>query len=813
MITVHYHRYDSDYEGVGLWTWDAGNPSNPQAVEIFPEGSDEFGPFFRFNQNGYSAVGMIPRLRQDWNSKDGGDRVWTPEHGNEVWIVSGSDRLHEDRPDVAPRLDSAYLDSDCTIHARLSHAIPLGRLSPAIFSIRTAKGATVPISGVRAMDPFSGRARRLEITTDAYLSVDATAMLLLDGYRPVEIVPRHLSMDADSFRYGGELGAVYTPTHTIFRLFSPRARAARVAIYDRAIGHDGRTEHVMEPIGQGVWEATVWGDLLNKHYTFVVTGKDKRKSVEAVDFYCHCTTGDDGRGKIVDLRHLDPAGFRQRPRPAACPSPTDAIIYEMHVRDFTIADDSGVRESLRGKYLGAAERGTRTPDGKHRTGIDHLADLGITHVQLLPVQDFDNDEDKPTYNWGYMTANFFSPEGWFATDIRSDARIREFKQLVAAFHDAGIRVILDVVYNHTGEQATFEKLAPGYYHRMRPDGSFWNGSGTGNEFRSESHLGRKLILDSCRHWIEEYRVDGFRFDLMGLVDIETMIEVKKLLHAIDPTLLLYGEPWAALGQDGVGIARITYKDVAAGTGIGCFNDNFRNALKGSPDGSDAGYIHDGSHRGGVIDGIRGGLDWAAHPAEAIQYADCHDNLTLWDKTALVLPNETPEEHMKMQMLAVGILGVSQGVMFLHGGVEFARTKGGNHNSYNAPDAVNQFEWHRLDAHHDLHQYTRAIIRLRRAHPLFRLATREEVDKRLHFLDGCCSHPAAIAFRIDGRGVPGESWREALVLINPLSTDIEFNVPDGKWNVYIQGMNHGMDPLFEDEGQVYVPARSITLLAR
>ncbi len=809
---------DGDYRDVGVWIWNASGSEEPQGREIFPTGNDEFGPWFQIDENQFETgalenrIGFIPRLKKNWRFKDGGDRFWTRSLGDEVWIVSGDQEIHLSRPDIAPRVEAAYHDAEKLITIVLSHPISLGRLVPSTFQIKCATGPLVKVAGVRATDAHDGIARRIELDLGENIPAGGEVMVLIDGYRPGTLMPRHLQLDIDSLYTKRELGAYCFSDHTIFRLFSPAAHRAWVYLYPTRTGSDDQREELaMNLVGHGLWEAYAWGDHAGLFYSCAVECNGDGERTEAVDFYACCTTGHDGRGLIVNPRSLDPSGFRPVHRPPFSGKPTDAVIYEVHVRDFTIDPMSGIERKDRGKFLGMARRDTQVK-GHHRvSGLDHLLQLGVTHVQLLPVQDFDNDESDNVYNWGYMTSNFFSPDGWYASDYRNESKIREFKKLVKTLHDAGLRVVMDVVYNHTGVNATFEQLNPGYYHRMREDGTFWNGSGTGNEFRSEAPMGQKFIVDSCLYWVNEFGVDGFRFDLMGLIDLETMIAVRDAVQAVDPTILVYGEPWAATGPDGAGIGRIVYKDVIAGTGIGAFNDHFRNALKGAPDGPEPGYIHDASNPGSVKAGIQGSIhDWSSQPGEAIQYADCHDNLTLYDKSAEACPEATETELIEMQRLAIGILAISQGVCFFHGGVEFARTKGGNHNSYNAPDSVNAFHWQRCAEHEILVDYTTAMIALRRSHPVFRLTTREEIDARLVFEDTLSPDPSAIYLSLNGENLKNETWKKTLVLINPHPTDMTFPLPPGRWKIHIQGWRVSTKGILDVQENVPVPARGLVI---
>lgn len=670
------------------------------------------------------------------------------------------------------------------------------------------------MEGVRALDPSGGVAHMVELVLREKADREHELVVLVHGFRSGVIDIRGVCTPAFEDVTDIELGALCTAEQTTFRVFSPDSQAVYIVLYREATGDSGRDSRRMEHTGNGIWELTIPGDLHGKHYMVYVDTDGPLTRREVVDIYTRCATGHDGRGKIVDPRRLDPENFRPIQRPENIARPTDAVIYEAHVRDFTISQNSGVSTEHRGKYLGMVQHRTRLPGSNIQTGIDHLVELGVTHVQLLPVQDFENDEVKGPYNWGYMTVNFWSPEGWYASDPRTDSRIGELKELVKRFHDAGIRVVMDVVYNHTGHTSCFESIAPNYFHRMREDGSLWNGSGTGNEFRSESPMGRQFIVECCKYWVEEYGIDGFRFDLMGLIDKETMERVREELLSVDPTLLVYGEPWAAVGPEDTGLGKVLYKDNVAGTGIGCFNDNFRNALKGSPDGDEPGYVQNASHRDGVKKGIQGAIhDWAAQPGEAIQYADCHDNLCLWDKLELSTGIEDEAVLARMQRLAIGILAVSQGCMFLHGGSEFGRTKGGNHNSYNAPDSVNAFNWNLKKQHHDIFVYTQGMIAIRRGHPIFRLASREEIDRRLKFRDDLCPDSTCIAFTLDGSALEGESWQTVAVLINPTEHDLEFKLPEGNWLIYVQGASASIDPILPVCDSIPVAARTLAVIAR
>ncbi len=820
-VVVHYHRYDGDYERAGLWTWDGRNQEDPDDQEVFVSGRSEYGVYFVINQDLYGndnseaeRIGIIPRLRENWNEKDGGDRFWTPSMGQQIWLIGTDPNIYTSEPDTSPKITATYVDGANVMTLVLSHAVDRDDFLSKNINVTSSAGNDLKIDEVRSLEGNKSRLFQIELE-EPLEAVYAAHKVQVEGYDPAISVARKALDDRSLFYTEDKMGTLYSKNQTTFRIFSPMADKMELLLFEEASSSSPSEELEMEKRSDGVWELSVEGDLEGVHYAYRFSS-DRYGTHLANDPHATNTTGDDGYARITDIRAQDPEGFRPVIRPEYGDSPTDAVIYEVHVRDFSIDPDSGVPAELRGKYLGMAMTGTHLPEKPTiSTGIDHLLELGITHVQILPLHDFDNDEDNTIYNWGYMTAFFNSPEGWYSTEIQGATRVHELKTLVHELKKAGIGVILDVVYNHTGVQNTFEKLAPKYYHRFQPDGTMWNGSGTGNEFRSEAPMGRQYIVDSCRYWVEEYGFDGFRFDLMGLIDLETMKEVKRELQSIYPNVLVYGEPWAAAGPDGVGIDRITYKDVVRGSGVGAFNDHFRNALKGEPDGSNPGYVQNGSRSGEVKAGIEGGInDWTEHPWESINYATCHDNLTLWDKLLVSTGNTTEEELRRMQMLTFGILSVSQGVLFFHAGSEFARTKQGNHNSYNAGDDINLIDWSRKVDYREIFEYYRDFIALRREHPVFRLSTRGEVTSRLTFHEGNLPASETIVFHLDGTDLDGEEWNDVLVFINPTSQELEFKIPvSGKFDVYAHGTDVSTESLQSVEESLSVEAKSLTLIAR
>ncbi len=778
IVTVHYHRFDGQYLEAGLWTWDPFEKRTPADNDLLPVGQDAFGLVFQLDRGLYGdgadtpRIGLLPRLAEDWNRKDGVDRFLTPDHGKEIYLIGGRQTLYTEAPDITPHINAVFFDSATKIEIELTH--PTDSVPEGIQILRDASDP-VPFSGAQLADRTRivvETSERLDIDTHSYEAVIPSLG------RPVKGVPRGMLDDREAFYSpDARLGIEFSQEQTVFRVFAPTASKASVVIYDAATGDAGRKVESMHKTGRGIWEFTASGNMEGRFYNYIFEGPGLDPTTEVVDIYAINTVDSTRRARITDLEKTNPPGWRSDQRGPEVKSPVDIVVFEMHVRDFTIAENSGVEN--KGLYTGFAEPGTRlTLDPSVATGLDHLVELGVTHVQLLPVQDFQNEEAANRYNWGYITNAFNSPEGMFASNIHDESRIRELKVLIKALHDRGIGVILDVVYNHTGEGAFFNATVPEYYYRMMPDGTYANGSGCGNEFRSEAPMARKYIIDSLRFWVEEYGVDGFRFDLMALLDIETMRQAETELRKVRPDIILYGEPWQAGGSP---LKEQTDKNTIRGTGIGAFNDEFRNALKGSPDGEGQGFIQRGFERGAVEKGMEGSHQtWAANPAQTINYMTCHDNLVLYDKLQISRTDASEQDIIGMMKLGYFVLFTAQGVPFFHGGEEFARTKFGDHNSYEAPDSVNQVDWALKKQNRELNDYVRKLIALRKAHPLFRLRTAEEISKRVQFHHAPTGD--TILATIDGRDLPGETWKRVCLLINGGEDVREFTLPEGRWQV-------------------------------
>lgn len=779
LITIHYHRYDEDYDNVGIWTWDGHHKRTPEPNEIFEVGRDDYGPILQIDRGLYGEkgdsekIGLLPRLAGDWNRKDGDDKYWRAEMGHEIYLIGGRNQIWTQRPDTGPQVITAYIDTPSKLVVELSRPVRAEEATAEKITITDDQGQQqLPASTRLVPKPGKAASNEIELWTSAPLDISARSYsVTVQGFAgTARVVPRGVLDDPNLFSDAAAvLGATYSPQATTFRVFAPTARAAEVVIYDEPTGSKGRKTYPLRRGLKGIWEGQVQGDLEGKFYVFRFESEVQSPEREVLDIYCVNAVHSSQRARITDLSRTNPPGWEQTKRGPVVESPVDMVIYEMHVRDFTIAPNSPASPQHRGKYLGFAE------------AADHLLELGVTHVQLMPIQDFENDEASTNYNWGYVTTAFNSPEGWFASNINDDSRIREFKQLVAALHERGIGVILDVVYNHTANSAPFNYTVPRYYYRFLPDGSYSNGSGCGNDFRSEAPMARKYIIDSLKYWVQEYGIDGYRFDLMALIDLDTMLQAERQLRAINPHIVLYGEPWSAGGKQVP--VRGANKQTIRGTKIGAFNDGIRNALVGSPfDKAHTGFIQDGSSVNELKRYIEGGWRvWADSPAQAINYMSCHDNYVVWDKLKLSKPGATEQELIDMMKLGYLLLFTAQGVPFIHGGEEFARTKQGHHNSYDAPDEINQVDWSLKKKHHDLFTYVRDLIALRKAHPIFRLRAKQQIAAWLKFHD--TTDPNTLMWTLDGSALDNEPWKQVCVLVNAADhMSADFALPSGAWHV-------------------------------
>ena len=593
------------------------------------------------------------------------------------------------------------------------------------------------------------------------------------------------SNDFDNyFSYDGELGALYEKEGTLLRVWTPTAKSVEVWIYadDSFKGPSTKIEMVQKP--KGIFEAYLPGDQHGTIYVYKILFLNNRESI-SVDPYARATTVNGMKSVIADLNRTNPDGWGERL--PAFGLPEEAIIYELHIRDFSISETSGIVN--KGKFLGLTEKNTQNASGR-KTGLDYLIDLGITHIQILPMFDYATVDEanltEPQYNWGYDPLNYNVPEGSYSTDpFDPFNRIFELKQMIRTLHDNGLRVIMDVVYNHVYDpkDQALERTVPGYFYRYNADGSLANGTGVGNDTASERHMMRKYIIDSVKYWAKEYHLDGFRFDLMGIHDSVTMNAIREALDKIDPSIIIIGEGWemsTPLPED----LKASQRNAQAMPRIAHFNDSIRVALKGSDfgDEKDRGFISGKNYLEDLLlRNIKGAMHLSSHssyvdPEQVIQYVEAHDNLTLYDKLLRSNPDDSEEVRIKRHTLATSIVLLSQGVPFIHGGQEFLRTKAGVANSYQSPDEINQFEWERVTTFQESVAYVKGLIALRKSEYLFRLHTHEEIDAHFTMLS---ENFNIIAFSLTN------SEKKYIVIFNGNRSDVIFRIQKGKYAILVE----------------------------
>ena len=619
---------------------------------------------------------------------------------------------------------------------------------------------------------------------------------------------------------GSDLGAVWSKSKTAFRLWAPTAKSVKVNLYKS--GNPGVEDLIdqieMKSAVAGTWTAEVKGDLNGTYYTYTVELEEGIR--EACDPYARTTGVNGQRAMVIDLDSTNPEGWAADRDPNAGKNITDAIIYELHVRDLSLDPSSGVKN--KGKFLGIIEEGTHTPDGIP-TGLDHIKSMGATHLHLLPSYDYGSvDEahlDIPQFNWGYDPVNFNVPEGSYSTDpFHGEVRVKEMKQMIQGLHQNGISVIMDMVYNHVydGETFCFNRIVPEYFSRTR-NGHYSNGSGCGNDTASERSMVHKYIVDSVLYWADEYHVDGFRFDLVGLIDVDTINELVSTVRAKHPNVIFYGEGWSMATE-------LTKPDVAMTTQYNAwqtpefafFSDTLRDVLRG--------YVFD-DHAYGYVAGAQGQEDalkvcfmgrpdWCPSPTQTVNYASCHDNMSLFDRLTLSTPHASFPERVRMNNLAAAIYLLSQGVPFMQAGEEILRSKplpggGFEHNSYCSPDSVNCIKWNDLskEVYAKNADYYRGLIAFRKAHPTLRLTSHEAVQEQIHVLEGL--EPNVVGFHL--RGSVDDPATGIIVLYNANKTPTTVELPKGRWNVCIADQTAGTESIMTVEGGVSVAPISATVL--
>ncbi|MFP4662048.1 MAG: type I pullulanase [Halanaerobiales bacterium] len=869
-VRLHYHRYDSDYKGWGLHLWGNGydGPAVSWANAVAISGFDDYGAYWDIPYK--EGVGDLNFIIHKGDLKDpDGDRVYPdPDQNKEIWAVSGDSTAYTDPEEAVAASNNRIVQA--TIVGKRELIVEFRNEIDKPIYIKAAAYSWVPMAKLDTSE-----APLYRLTTRGDLDLSKKYKIECGEMTAYTILSPQLIDDIMS--YSGELGANYSEEETVFKIWAPLADRVVLNLYKEADSEESDSEEPYLQIdmipgdfpynsnndksindslntsNKSVWSVSVEGDLAGVFYQYTVIRGEEEKIV--LDPYARSmaafnSNGSDkvGKAAVVDLSQTNPDGW-ENDNYVKLEDQEDAVIYEMSVRDYTISSDSGVADQKKGTYLGFIEK------------IPHLVNLGVTHVQLMPVVNFYYGDEfdrsfenigsagEANYNWGYDPHNYFTPEGWFSLNpANPHTRVRELKTLVKALHDAGIGVVLDVVYNHTAKTSTFEDIVPGYYYRRTPEGAFSNGSGCGNDTASERTMMRKLMIDSATYWVDEYHIDGFRFDLMGLHDERTMAELAAAVRAINPDAVLHGEGWNMnttlpvedryiKGDNESGQrSLLEYDDIAA-----VFSDTIR-------DGIIQPSAFAPADQGGFVQGVRGNEtrirtgvigSMASFPAElpiltspydrfvddpeeVINYVSCHDGRTLWDKINISAADASHEEKIRMHKLANAIVFTSQGKAFIHGGVEMLRSKpdpnradGIDHNSYDSGDMTNQIIWLNREEYRGVYEYYRGLIELKKSHEAFRMETMEEIIQGLVFIP--VDSENLVAFRLieqDGN----DDWKEIVVIYNSnrAARTVRVEGVDSNWKVVVDGENAGVEELINteveiDKGVVRVPAISAVVI--
>lgn len=803
VLKLHYHREDGNYTGWDAWLWEEGGDGAAYAFE------EEDGEMVATKEitPGITSVGFIIRTA-DWAKDIDADQfidISEMVSGTvHIYVESGVEGYTKEYGEDAvtgTKLSKArYDDKTQTINVRMTGKVD-GDLK-STFSVTGSEGE-IPIKDVTSNQQFE-----YAVSMEEPLDLTKNYQILFEGNEYNVVMPNIYSSEEFENEYtykGTDLGATWSSEKTTFRVWAPTADSVKVNLYKSGTEEtDDLIEQLdMQSDVNGTWVAEKDGDLNGVYYTYTVLINGTES--EACDPYARTTGVNGKRAMVIDLDSTDPEGWDNDTNPHAGENYTDAVIYELHVRDLSSDESSGIKNT--GKFLGLIETGTKTESGIS-TGLDHIKDLGITHLHLMPSYDYGSvDEtklDSPQFNWGYDPVNYNVPEGSYSTDpYNGEVRVKEMKQMVQGLHENGISVVMDVVYNHVynASEFCFNKIVPGYFSRIDEEGKYSNGSGCGNDTASEREMVRKYIVESVKYWSDEYHIDGFRFDLVGLIDTQTINEIVEEVHKDNPDVIFYGEGWTldtSLTKDGYTMA--TQTNSAQTPDFAYFNDTLRDGLKGSVfENSEVGYV---SGADGLENTIKqcfmGAADWCSSPSQTINYASCHDNLTLMDRIARSTLNAKNDERIHMNNLSAAIYMTAQGIPFMQAGEEMLRTKlkaSGEYdeNSYSSPDSVNSLKWDTLNEqeYQKTYNYYKGLIEFRKAHPALRMTNAEDVAANITAVEGLDKN--VTAFEIKG-GANGDSADGIFIIFNPNNENTTVTLPDGVWNVCINGEKAGTNVL-------------------
>lgn len=809
-LRLHYHREDGNYDGWDVWFWIDQGSAYP-----FAEENGEMIATFTF-QPGATQVGYIVR-KGDWEAKDIGEDQFIDVTGVlagtlEVYVesgVKGHTVVKGEDVVCGVAVVSAAYNGELTVTVKTS-AEPEGELTAGTFAITDGE-AYAEIENAEKTGECV-----YTLTLAAPLDMAKSYRIVLQEKEYDLDMPDYYAMPAFEEKYtyaGNDLGATYTAEKTTLRVWAPTASAVCVNLYtngDPAVEPESAERVDMTPAENGTWVAELPGDRNGTYYTYSVTLASGVK--EACDPYARTTGVNGARAMILDLAATNPAGWDGDKDPNAGKSITDAVIYELHVRDLSMDDSSGIEN--KGKYLGLIETGTKNADGI-ATGLDHIKELGVTHLHILPAYDYGSvDEsklDKPQFNWGYDPVNYNVPEGSYSTNPYDGAvRVREFKQMVRGLHENGVSVVMDVVYNHVHNANTFcfNQIVPGYFSRPNS-----NGSGCGNDTASERAMVRKYIVDSVRYWADEYHVDGFRFDLVGLLDTETVNAIVEEVHKTHPNVIFYGEGWTMnTNVTKPGLKMATQTNSSETPAFAYFSDTMRDMLKGSVFDQATGFVSGATGKEATLrQCYMARPAWCKNPTQIINYASCHDNNTLIDRITLSTPDASRADQIRMNNLAAAAYLTAQGVPFMQAGEEMLRSKplgdGFDSNSYASPDAVNALKWDDLSKaeYQAVFAYYKGLIALRKAHPSLRLTTEEAVTDAVKPIAGLEKN--VVAFCILGDDSEGALY----AIFNANNAETTVTLPEGSWDVCVNAEKAGVETLNTVSGTVKVAPISAMIL--
>jgi len=797
-LTIHYTRFEGDYKGWNLWLWPKGGEG--KAYEF--TANDSFGKVAKVvvpDTANVEEIGIIVRL-EEWKSKDvSQDRFITKfENGKaEIWLIQGDSTIYYSKPGLSTKIASASAKSFDQVEITLNRKAELASVRSGL-SVN-AGSKSLAISDVTPIPATSTNSNRFSVRLSEKIVLGSEIAISHKEFGKVnpELGGLYSTEEFEkAFTYSGDdLGFTYTPASTKFRLWAPTASEAQLVVYSKDSDKAPARTVDLTKSEKGTWTAELAGDQHLTIYNFRV--KLGESWVEAVDPYARAATVNGTKGVVVDLAKTNPSGWLSHEKPKFSGVATDAVFYELHVRDLSMDPNSGIKN--KGKFLGLTEANTTTPDKRTKTGIDAIVDLGITHLQLLPIYDYKTvDENRnDQFNWGYDPLNFNVPEGSYST-VPTDPlnRITELKQTIQYLHSRGIRVVMDVVYNHVFDAGShsFELLVPGYFFRKEADGTFANGTGVGNEVASERSMASKYIVDSALYWANEYKLDGYRFDLMGILDVDTMNKIRQGVDKIDPAFLIIGEGWN-MGSSLFPEKKAYQYNAAKMPRIAHFNDGIRDGLKGSVfKAAENGWASGRkSSKMEVMEGIAGEIyfssdvrgSWGdAEPEQSVSYVEAHDNLTLFDKLRSSMPKASAIERTRVFALASSTAILAQGVTFLHAGQEFMRSKNGDENSYKSSDLVNSMKWTNRAKNKVMVSYFKGLLDIRKANSAFRMNKGSEVRKILTFSDT----PAdVIAYSLDASG-QANSLRTIFVIHNSSTAPRTVKLPArGSWRVLAEGL--------------------------